>query len=368
MIYGQTCHISALARLGGAWDAAWYTRIVEIGYTARIPYATPNGTIGAHGIPYSPRAFFPLYPGLAEPLYRILPISAGTALVIVSGAAGIAAALGIYACAAHCHGHRVGVIAAVLWGVLPLAAIENMAYSESLFTALAAWTLYAVMTRCWLWAGVLCFLAGLTRPTTMALTAAVAVAALAELRSERGADDYPLLRRRLLALCLVAPMGWVGYILWTGWVEGSWLAYFHIQDAWGSSFNGGLSFFGLLIHEAAATGLRSPFSHGTSAAVSAVMLVTLFAYLALFIRTLRRRQPLVLLAYSAALIVIDLGNASPAPPLARFLLPAFTLLFPIAERVAKIRGRWRPAFLLGAFALLSGLYGIVVVFAGEVPA
>lgn len=384
LVYGHIRGVPTLGRLGSAWDAGWYVRIVQTGYSVS------NGLIGHNGIPYSPRAFFPLYPWLADPLHRLLPMSAGTALVLVSSAAGLAAAGAVYACAAHCHGHRTGVIAAVLWGVLPLAAVENLAYSESLFTAFAGWSLYAVLTRRWLTSGVLCVLAGLTRPTAMALTAAVGVAALVELRRRY------LLRQdggtaagwwRPLAAGVLAPLGWAGYMLWTGWAVGSWGGYFHIQDAWGSSFDGGYSAIRRLVdlvtgaHPAAhATGgsgaagavaaVHPQVAVGTAVTVltAVVMVLTLLVYLALFAVTLVRRQPLVLLGYSTALVVMDLGNASPAPPLARFLLPAFPLLFPLAERLARLRPPRLPAALLGGLALLSGLYGIVVVFVGGAPA
>ncbi|MFC1434187.1 glycosyltransferase family 39 protein [Streptacidiphilus sp. N1-3] len=382
LAYGSARHLPVLARLGGSWDAGWYVRIVRTGY------GVSNGLIGHHGIPYSPRAFFPLYPGLAEPLYRLLPFGAATDLALVSAVAGAAAAAGIHSCAAHCHGHRTGVVAAVLWGVLPLAAVENMGYSESLFTAFAAWTLYAVLTRRWLAAGVLSVLAGLTRPTAMAVTAAVAAAALVELH--RLYRQHRLHRQpraegwqRPLAAGLLAPLGWLGYMLWTGRAVGSWGGYFHIQDAWGSSFDGGLSALRRLLHLLAGSQHRAAGSGSAAAAGPAahtphistavtvltvlVMAATVLAGLGLFVLALIRRQPLPLLVYSAALLVMDLGNSSSSPPLARFLLPAFALLFPAAEWLAGLR-RGTTVALLGSCALLSGLYGIVVVFLAGAPA
>jgi len=347
LAYGRSHHHSTLARLAVAWDGGWYVRIAQTGYRVS------NGLIGQHGIPYSPRAFFPLYPWLARLLGHQLSVGAGTALVVVSGAAGVVAAAGIYACAAHCCGHRAGVVAAVLWGVLPLAAIENLAYSEALFTAFAAWALYAVLSGRWLWAGTLTVLAGLTRPTAMALTGAVVLAALLELRRWHRSDSLPW---RPLAGALLAPLGWVGYMLWTDWVVGSPMGYFHIQDAWGSSFDAGIStvawYVGLVFVHRSWSGL--------------VTGLTAIAYVWLFRDALRRRQPPALLAFSAGLLVLDLGNSSAHPPLARFLLPAFALLFPLAERIAALPVRRRTALLTCA-TLLSGGYGVFVVFLGAAP-
>ena len=351
-----------VTRLGSAFDAEWYAGIVRSGY------AYSDGLVGQHGIPYSSKAFFPLFPALAEPFHRLLPISAGTALLVVAWSASLAAAWGIFACAAHLHSRRVGVLAAVLWGVLPLAAVEDMGYSEGLFTALCAWALYAVLTRRWIWAGSLCVLAGLTRPTGMALTGAVGLAALVELcrwwrgRGEParpGAVDW----WRPLVGGLLSPLGWLGFILWTGWSEGSWGAYFHIQKAWASSFDGGahtLKWYGELL---------GPYHRGYGHTQAHLVTgVTALVYLLLFVVTLVRRQPLVLLAFSAALLVMDLGNSSPYPPLARFLMPAFPLLFPLAEWLARIRNRGVLLVLLGAAALASAAYGVLVVFHNGAPA
>ena len=45
--------------------------------------------------------------------------------------------------------------AVALWAALPVGIVQSMAYWESLFTALAAWALYAVLTGRWVRAGVL---------------------------------------------------------------------------------------------------------------------------------------------------------------------------------------------------------------------
>jgi hypothetical protein len=347
----------SITRLASDWDATWYARIVRHGY------AGPSGQFNPHGVEYSARAFFPLFPALAAPLHRALPVSAGVALLIVAWISGLVAAWGVYACGAYVGSRRGGVVAAVLWGVLPLASVESMAYSESLFTALAAWSLYAVLRRHWLWAGSLALLAGLVRPNAMALTGAICVAALVELYRRRRDGGGPTAWWRPLLGALLSALGWLGYILWTAWAERSWTAYFHIQDAWGSRFDGGLS----TLHWVA--GLSSPYVHGRGDSTSNLMMAaTVLAYLVLYVCTLVRRQQLVLVMFSTLLLVMDLGNASPYPPMARFLIPAFPLLFPLAERLARIPRSWQLAALLAVLALLSGYHGTDVVFFGGAPA
>ena len=352
---GKRQHRPVLHRLGSLWDAGWYVRIIEHGY------GSANGLIGSHGIPYSARAFFPLFAWLAEAVRAVLPVTPGTALVLVASLSGLGAAWGAYAVAGMCHGHRAGVVAAVLWGVLPLAVLENTAYSEALFSCLAIWTLYAVLSRRWLLAGLLCVLAGLSRPSAMALTAAVCAAAALELyRGLRGRGSVRWWRP--LAAALLAPLGWVGYILYVGWAEHSWGAYFRIQRAWGSTFDGGAGtvkwFDHVFLSHRAAEGIPLAYS---------VMALTVFGYLLLFAIALAHRQPLVLLVFSAGLLVIDLGNASLYPPLARFLMPALPLLFPLAVSLSRLRSRVTLLLVLTASALVSGLYGAFVVFYGGAP-
>ncbi|MGV9804472.1 hypothetical protein [Micromonospora chersina] len=73
---------------------------------------------------------------------------------------------------------RVGLTLVALWALLPHAVVQNMAYTETIFTALVAWTLYALLRRQWLTAGLLCLVAGLSRPTATTVAAAVGLTAL----------------------------------------------------------------------------------------------------------------------------------------------------------------------------------------------
>lgn len=183
-----------LHRLKGRWDSVWYVRVAEHGYGYEV--TLPNGDV------HSDLAFFPLLPALERGLSAVLPVDAATAGLLVSWTAALAAAWGIYRCGAHVAGERAGVLLAVLWGVYPTAFVQSMAYTETLFTALAAWSLYAVLRGRWILAGALCAAAGLTRPTAAALIAALGITALVTLVRER---RLPL---RTVAGVLLAP--WAG--------------------------------------------------------------------------------------------------------------------------------------------------------------
>jgi Gpi18-like mannosyltransferase len=118
------------------------------------------------------------------------------------------------------------VLLAALWAVVPHALVQSMGYTETLFTAIAAWSLFALLRRHWLAAGLLCALAGLTRPTGVALVVATALAALVAVVRRR--DGW----RPWLAGAL-APVGSLGYLVWVGHRLGRADGYLHVQkDAW----------------------------------------------------------------------------------------------------------------------------------------
>ena len=59
--------------------------------------------------------------------------------MVVAWLASLAAAWALYATGERLHGPRAGIALAALWAALPVGIVQSMAYSESLFTALAAW-------------------------------------------------------------------------------------------------------------------------------------------------------------------------------------------------------------------------------------
>ncbi|GAA3391497.1 mannosyltransferase family protein [Streptomyces roseoviridis] len=317
-----------LHRLSGRWDAVWYVRIAEHGYGYEV--TLPDGAVHAD------LAFFPLLPLLERALSAVLPVDAATAGLLVSWTASLAAAWGIHAVGTQVAGPRTGVVLAVLWGVYPTAFVQSMAYTETLFTALAAWSLWAVLRDRWLLAGGLCVLAGLTRPTAAALIAAIGIAALVTVVRERR------LRARVAAGVLLAPLGWLGYVVYVGVRRGSATAYFDVQAAWGNSIDGGVA-LALFI-----AGLPWPAALGLCAALA------LPAWL--IVLCVRQRQPLPLLVYTVAVVLVSLVGAAYFGSRPRLMMPAFGLLLPPAVALARLRTR-AAVPVLAALALASAAYG-----------
>ncbi|WP_328337635.1 hypothetical protein OG873_33790 [Streptomyces violaceus] len=350
---------SAYTLLTARWDALWYTRVAELGYGYEVRLA--NGDV------HSNLAFFPLLPWLERLVAAVSPLSYADGGFLVGLFASLAAAWGIFAVADHVYGRRAGVCAVLLWAVLPVGIVQSMAYSESLFTALAAWALYAVLTGRWPVAGTLALLAGLTRPVGMAVVAAVWVAALASFVRDRRASEPDGARigpsapdsalasfasasadaSRVLGM-LLAPLGTAGYVLWVGHHTGKGpLGYLDVQAGWRNGFDGGYAF---------ARFVAEKFTSFPSALAGVGLIVGVASVIWLYVVGFRQRQPLPLLVYTGVVTALALCASSYFGSKPRLLMPAFPLLLPLALALARLRTR-RSALVLGSVAVASALYG-----------
>ncbi|WP_344446522.1 hypothetical protein [Kitasatospora nipponensis] len=342
-----------LHRLGVLWDARLYQLIAERGYSGVAPIPGPHGL-------YEMYAFFPAYPALTNLVWRLTPLSINASALLVAWAASLVAAWGVFAVVARLYRHRAGVIAAVLWGITPVAVVESMAYSEPLFAAFAFWAVYAVLARRWIWAGGLTVLAGLTRPTGSAVAMTVAVSAAWEVvhrfrgRSERSSPGAGPAWWRPVLGGLLAPLGFVGYIAWVGVQKGRWDAYFKIQEAWDSRFD-----FGRNTYQSFSALLSSS---GTVWLADVVVAIVLIGSVLLLGVSVIQRQPLPLVLFSLGILVLALGDAAYFNCRARFLLPAFGLLLPIAMSLTRLRSRASLVLVLSGAALTSAVYGGYLAF------
>ncbi|MEU0273490.1 hypothetical protein [Streptomyces sp. NPDC006307] len=332
----------ALHRLKGRWDSVWYVRIAEHGYGHEV--RLPDGSV------HSDLAFFPLLPALERGLAALSPLGADDAGLVVAWAASLAAAWGIYAVGAHLAGPRAGAVLAVLWGVYPTAFVQSMAYTETLFTALAAWSLYAVLRGHWIRAGALCVLAGLTRPSAAALIAALGVTAVVTVVRERR------LTLRMAAGVLLAPLGWLGYVVFVAVRKSSPTAYFDVQAAWGNSIDGGVALGRFVWRNL--TGPQPLAGVGLCAALALLGWVVWLC--------VRQRQPLPVLVYGLAVVVISLVGAAYFGSRPRLIMPAFPLLLPAAVALARLRDR-NLVLVLAGLALASGAYGAFTLLGAGPP-
>ncbi|MEV6484522.1 hypothetical protein [Streptomyces sp. NPDC051576] len=348
---GKSAHTLLTAR----WDALWYTRVADLGYGYEV--RLPNGDV------HSNLAFFPLLPWLERVVHAVSPLSYADGGLVVSLLASLAAAWGIFAVAEQVYGRRAGVCAVLLWAVLPVGIVQSMAYSESLFTALAAWSLYAVLAGRWVTAGVLALPAGLTRPVGLAVVAAVWVAAIASsgqggtssLRDgtsfvrDRSTAPAPGARiwPRALGMAL-APLGAAGYVLWVGHRTGKGpLGYLDVQAGWRNGFDGGVAF---------ARFVGEKFASFPSALAGVGLIVGVGLVVWLYVVGVRQGQPLPLLVYTGVVTALALCASSYFGSKPRLLMPAFPLLLPLALALARLRIS-RSAWVVGGVAMASAVYG-----------
>jgi hypothetical protein len=314
-------------------DGAHYLIIATQGYD-------PGNLVGRP----SNLAFFPLYPRLIGWLDPLLPTDLHTTAIGLSWLGSLAAAWGLFAVGAHIGGRRAGIMLAALWGVVPHAIVEQMPYTEGIFTAFAAWALWALLKERWLTAGVLCVLAGLTRPSATSLIPVVCLAALIGIVKRRGSW------RPYVAL-VIAPLGWLGYMRWVGDRTGRVDGWFQIQrEQWGLSFDGGPT---------TVSDFSQSLAHESAFELKLVAL-TLVVAIGLFVLSIIDRQPWQLLLYSGLLLATAIGTAGYFNSRARFLLPAFALLLPPAIALAK--GRTSRAYVvIGMLALISAYVGCYLI-------
>ncbi|MFF7853361.1 hypothetical protein [Streptomyces sp. NPDC007904] len=339
----------------GSWDGWWYQQIAVNGYDPALePVPGATGLITLKG---NSAAFFPLYPALMRIVSEVTGLGPYGAGMTVSIVFSFVAALGIYAVTDRLGGRRAGLVAVGLWAVWPGSGAEWAVYSESVYTALAAWACYAVMTRRWLTAGVLTFTAGLSRPTAVTLVAALAVAGLlAVWRREEG------IRRPLLAVA-IAPLGVFGYLGWVGHRMGDWGGYSKLQDgAWAHKFDYGRHTLDVLTsvpvgHFDYLFAMPMEDTIGVGVVLTVPVLTVLLA---------RLRPPAVLVVYTVLSYLMVMGTQQYFGNVSRYLLPLFPLFIPLA--LAMRRLKWPSlATVLGTAALASGSYAGYVLFELGVP-
>ncbi|MFD7660265.1 hypothetical protein ACFV4N_40335 [Actinosynnema sp. NPDC059797] len=326
-----------------SWDGQWFLGIAGGGYGD-----VPSGLVDAFGrrSAETPLAFFPGYPLLVRWLDALPGVGTVGAAFAVSLVSGLVCAYGLARLGASVFGgsRRAGLVLVVLFAASPMSVVLSMTYSEATFCALAAWSLVGVVERRWLLAGLCCAGAGLVRPTAAALVLAVCAAAAVAAWQRR--DGW-----RPWAGGLLAPLGLAGYLGYVAVVTGRWDGWFAVQrNGWDSRFDGGAATwkFALLV-------LGDPRS-----VLELATVWFLVAALVLVAVGLRRGLEWPLVVYGAGVLAMDLGSNGLMNSKARLLLPAFTLLLPVALALARRRNPTVVAVLVGVsvFSAWFGAYAI----------
>ncbi|MDP8969508.1 MAG: hypothetical protein M3N52_03215 [Actinomycetota bacterium] len=309
------------------WDGAWYLGTAVRGY--------PDYTLLVNGeAAQSNVAFFPLYPMAIQGLSRLTGMAPLAAAALVSLAAGLAATLLLWVLVRRICDEEVADRSVLLFCFFPASVVLSMVYSESLMLALAIACLLGLLSRRWLSAGVAGALASAARPSGVVMAACCLWEAGQAIRRDR---DW-----RAVAAPLLAPVGFVGFMLFLWRRTGNPGAWFRIQrEGWGERFDFGWR----TVHEVWLV-VQDPLGPGNTMRLQVLGLA--FTACALYLLW-RWRPPAVVTIYTLGILVLSLGSWTlGARP--RFVLTAFPLLVAVARAV---RGRWFAAVLaLSALAMV----------------
>jgi hypothetical protein len=323
----------------GGWDASWFARVITEGYPSTVPVGMGNDA-------QSTLAFLPLYPHVANWFSWLTPFGLQRSLWMVNLLLGaLAVVLWWRLVDAHL-GRPAAHATAALISFFPGAYVFSMGYSEPLFLCLVAACLLALDARRWVWVGLWCALAGLTRANAAALIVAVIWVAAVEVRRSR--DLRPL------AAILIAPTGLVGFVAFVGHRTGQADAWFDVQRrGWGQHIDWGRHtvdvLWGLLHH---------PFLNFMDL-VNGVTAVVALVGLALLVRV---RVPLAWKIYAFGVIGLALmsENLLSTP---RFTLTAVPVLVAYVVHLTP-EGRTRLtaccAVMLGFLTFIIGTQGVFV--------
>ena len=322
-----------------AWDGTWMVAIARFGYAG-----IPDDMLDAfgHHTPDTARAFFPGYPAL---IAAVGPVTGGDLVLaglVVALVAGVVAAYGLTRLGELVPGgsRRAGLLLVGLFAAAPMGVVLSMTYTEALFCALTAWSLVGVLQRQWFVAGLCALAAGLVRPTAAALIATVGLAALVAVIRRR--DGW-----RPVAGLVLAPCGVLGYLGYVALVTGRLDGWNQIQRAgWASYLDGGAS---------TAEFTRDALAGGSEVYDLAIVLA-LAASVVLLVMAIRMRLPWPLVVYGALVLVLVWGSNGPAHSKLRLVVPAFTLLLPVAIGLARRRTGTAVAVVVAA-ALASAWFG-----------
>lgn len=333
------------------WDAAWYRRIAEHGYG--------HVQVASDGRRLSDYAFFPLYPMTERALSALTGLPVLQAGLVISAVSSLVAAAGIYRVGSRLHDVRTGIVLTCIWSALPVSVVQSMAYTESLFTAFVAWSLYALLVHRYAVAGLLAAMAGLTRPMGAALVVAVVSAALLRIvqvrRATRAGDRVDGSRGAALG-ALLAPIGLVSYLAFVRSSEHRTSGYLEVADRWGNRVDGGRAFFHWIVQMLGG----SQFSMGIAVLVGLALLGAAVGY------TASRRYPWPVFVFTLSAVLISLSTSNYFGSKPRYLLPVFTLLLWPSQRLAT-QPISRLLLVLCFLAVSSAIYGAFWLYGSGPP-
>lgn len=324
-----------------SWDADLYRQVAQNGYPNSLTYDPQT-----HALLGSNLAFSPLYP-LLERLVHALGSSWTGAAMAVSWTTTVLCLTLVFKLADDLYGRAAALPAVILVGCAqPMALVFSLGYPDGgLYLSIGLGAILCARSKHWLWAGALASLAGITRPTGVAVTAAVGAMALAAWKTSTKDE-----RRFSLAGTLLGCVGTPGFLLWCGLRTGQLNAWFAVQQAgWGTHWDWGVSFWQFLTGSAL-------HANGLDPMVDIVTALGVFVYAWASIVAAKRSELGAMAVMPLVVLVLTVGQSNYTCVKLRLLLAAGICLLPLAQRISQwsVSARW--TFLVAA-TWLSAWWG-----------
>jgi hypothetical protein len=203
----------------GQWDTGWYLDIAKNWYAAEAHYHN-----------YCNYAFFPFYPTLIKLLGAVIGNHYYAGLII-SNVSLLAAAILLYKLVELDHDQEVAFHSVKYLFIWPTSFILSGILSEALFLMLVIGCFYHARKGAWCKAGIAGFFLSLTRVNGVW----VSIPLLYEYMKGK---NFRLkgIRIDILALALL-PLGLLVFCVYNYYLTGDYLAFIHIQSAWGRHFD-----------------------------------------------------------------------------------------------------------------------------------
>ncbi len=318
------------------WDAQWYQSIASHGYGYQV-------VLGKRIL--SNEAFFPLFPCAEKIIHLITTLDYINSGILVSWLCGLWTVAMIYLVVEKLTGKEIATATVILWSIYPISYVHTLAYSETLFTALVATGLYCAQ-KSWLKLSALCaLLAGLTRPTGLALAAAIALPVVYELITQ------PTSRRsfsRYFAI-VASGSGVMAFVLYLALKNHDFFSYMKIQRNFGNGLDGGKHFAFWV----------GDFLFSKNWLIGLLIIFGCVGLTYLLVQLFTSIQNLQVLIFTTMLVILAFATSGYFGSKPRYLLPAFPLMIPIALSIQRLRSRFRiPLYIVltlcgltyGAFA------------------
>lgn len=310
------------------WDAAIYEVIAEHGY--------PVGD--ALAADYPRYAFHPVFPGVVAgvvALSGVLPSTVGPIVSLTAASLGVLVLSGWLRSTIGRHAALAVVLGLVTW---PAHPVLQMGYTEGVGLLILVLLFIGLHRRQHVWAALLLFLLGLTRPLAGPVTVVVVVLLLLEFWSHRDL-------RRVRGTGLVAGTGVLATALWpalAGLISGDAGVYFRAHAAFSSS----------------RSNLSPAHLMGEFPAVGLLTVLALCACSFGMAKLVPPETPMVLRAWGVVYPAYLTFASLVTPSLVRYLLLAFPLSLVLAPALRRKPVAWVAVVVLLLASVLSGQWWV----------